>query len=53
MFHQVDIFLRRALFEEKQKKLYCLAFADRLAYDVGEMTEKRIKEYNSQTGTFN
>ncbi|KAK7459431.1 hypothetical protein BaRGS_00038999, partial [Batillaria attramentaria] len=47
-YEQVDIFLRRAFFGDK-KKVYCLAFADSLNYDVGEKIEKKIKEYDSKT----
>ncbi|KAK7488216.1 hypothetical protein BaRGS_00020523, partial [Batillaria attramentaria] len=47
-FEQADIFLRRAFFGNT-KKVHCLAFADSLSYDVGEKTEKKIKEYASQT----
>ncbi|XP_076466869.1 E3 ubiquitin-protein ligase rnf213-alpha-like [Babylonia areolata] len=48
-FEQVDIFLRRAFFG-RQQKVYCLAFADNLDYDVGEKTEKKINEYTSMAG---
>ncbi|XP_070188878.1 E3 ubiquitin-protein ligase rnf213-alpha-like [Littorina saxatilis] len=48
-FEQVDIFLRRAFFGTQQK-VYCLAFADTLDYDVGEKAEKKIKEYTNLTG---
>ncbi|KAK7107714.1 hypothetical protein V1264_015588 [Littorina saxatilis] len=48
-FEQVDIFLRRAFFGTQQK-VYCLAFADNLDYDVGEKAEKKIKEYITMAG---
>ncbi|XP_070190023.1 E3 ubiquitin-protein ligase rnf213-alpha-like [Littorina saxatilis] len=47
-FQQVDIFLRRAFFGTQQK-VYCLAFADSLDYDVGEKVEKKIKEYTTMS----
>ncbi|KAK7478896.1 hypothetical protein BaRGS_00029877, partial [Batillaria attramentaria] len=51
-FEQVDIFLRQAFFGTEEK-VYCLAFADALDYDVGEKTEKKMKEYTSQAGERN
>ncbi|KAK7494871.1 hypothetical protein BaRGS_00013998, partial [Batillaria attramentaria] len=35
---------------QQQQKVYCLAFADSLDYDVGEKTEKKIKDYVSKAG---
>ncbi|KAL8623379.1 hypothetical protein ACOMHN_065913 [Nucella lapillus] len=45
-FEQVDIFVRRAFFG-CPGKVYSLAFADSLDYDVGEKVEKKIKEYTT------
>jgi hypothetical protein len=48
---QVDMLLRRAMFgRQHQRKVYTLAFADSLDYDVGEKVEKRIKEYITIVG---
>jgi hypothetical protein len=47
----VDILLRRAVFG-RQQKVYTLAFADSLDYDVGEKVEKKLKEYITRAGTF-
>ncbi|XP_046558704.1 E3 ubiquitin-protein ligase RNF213-like [Haliotis rubra] len=43
-FDQVDIFLRRAFFSNPGK-LYAMANADLLQYEIEERAEKKLKEY--------
>ncbi|PVD28712.1 hypothetical protein C0Q70_11306 [Pomacea canaliculata] len=48
---EVDIFLRRAFFS-RQQKVFCMAYADYLDYDVEEKTEKKIQEYSRKSEVY-
>ncbi|XP_046556283.1 E3 ubiquitin-protein ligase rnf213-alpha-like [Haliotis rubra] len=50
-FDQVDIFLRRAFFSNPGK-LYTMANADLLQYEIEERAEKKLKEYSSRDRDF-
>ncbi|XP_071112375.1 E3 ubiquitin-protein ligase rnf213-alpha-like [Haliotis cracherodii] len=50
-FDQVDIFLRRAFFSNPGK-LYTMANADLLQYEIEERAEKKLKEYSSRDKDF-
>lgn len=41
---QVEIFLRRAFFEQSQK-IYCLVNADLLDYDVCDTSQKVLEDF--------
>jgi hypothetical protein len=45
----MDMLLRRAFFG-RHEKVYTLAFADSLDYDVGEKVEKKIQKYITMAG---
>ncbi|XP_067673877.1 E3 ubiquitin-protein ligase rnf213-alpha-like [Haliotis asinina] len=50
-FDQVDIFLRRAFFNNSGK-LYTMASADLLQYEIEERAEKKLKEYSNRDKDF-
>ncbi|XP_071112725.1 E3 ubiquitin-protein ligase rnf213-alpha-like isoform X2 [Haliotis cracherodii] len=50
-FDQVDIFLRRAFFSNPGK-LYTMANADLLQYEIEERAEKKLKEYANRIEDF-